>query len=90
MFSRISHNLKLRTEQKCQIVAWKYTSCDPLSDRELEVLLKIGEGHTNREIADELFVGVSTVKKHITHIYSKLQVADRLQAIIRARDAGLS
>jgi len=62
---------------------------DPLSDRELEVLLKIGEGHTNREIADELFVGVSTVKKHITHIYSKLQVESRTQALLRAQEANL-
>lgn len=58
----------------------------PLSMRELEVLHKITEGLTNRQIADELYIGVGTVKKHITHIYGKLQVDNRTQAIRHARD----
>lgn len=59
---------------------------EPLSERELEVLFKIGEGHTNREIAEELFVGISTVKKHITHIYGKLEVENRTQALLKAQE----
>jgi ATP/maltotriose-dependent transcriptional regulator MalT len=42
---------------------------DPLSQRELEILALIAQGLTNQEIADELYIGISTVKKHINHIY---------------------
>ncbi len=62
---------------------------EPLSERELEVLLEIGQGHTNREIAELLYVEVSTIKKHITHIYSKLEVDNRTQALLRAQEVGL-
>ncbi len=65
------------------------TLFEPLSERELEVLFKIGEGHTNREIAEQLFVGVSTVKKHITHIYGKLEVENRTQALLKAQEIRL-
>lgn len=58
---------------------------EPLSDRELEVLRYIGRGLSNREIADELVVELSTVKKHLTHIYGKLDVGSRAQAILRAQ-----
>ena len=57
----------------------------PLSDRELEILRLIAEGHSNQEIADRLYVGVSTVKKHINHIYDKLDVKSRTEAVARAR-----
>lgn len=59
---------------------------EPLSDRELDVLRLIAEGHTNQAIADELFIALSTVKKHINNIYGKLNVANRTQAIKRARE----
>jgi DNA-binding CsgD family transcriptional regulator/tetratricopeptide (TPR) repeat protein len=59
---------------------------EPLSERELEVLIKVSEGHSNQEIAEQLFVGVSTVKKHITHIYSKLGVESRTQALLWAQE----
>jgi DNA-binding CsgD family transcriptional regulator len=62
---------------------------EPLSDRELEVLFKIAEGCSNREIADQLFFGLSTVKKHITHIYGKLAVDSRTQALLKAQELGL-
>jgi ATP/maltotriose-dependent transcriptional regulator MalT len=58
---------------------------DPLSARELEVLALIAEGLTNQQIADQLYVGISTVKKHINHIYSKLDVTHRAQAVAQAR-----
>ena len=58
---------------------------DPLSLRELEVLVCITEGRTNQEIADQLYIGISTVKKHINHIYSKLDVKNRTEAIRQAR-----
>jgi LuxR family maltose regulon positive regulatory protein len=58
---------------------------EPLSDRELEVLHLIAAGSSNQEIAQQLFISVGTVKKHINHIFGKLAVASRTQAIARAR-----
>lgn len=60
-----------------------------LSDRELELLDRIARGLNNHEIAEQLHITVKTVSNHISNIFSKLQVADRSQAIIRAREAGL-
>jgi DNA-binding NarL/FixJ family response regulator len=60
-----------------------------LTAREYEVLELIAEGVTNAEIAERLFVSPKTVRNHITNIFAKLQVADRAQAIIRARRAGI-
>lgn len=60
-----------------------------LTHRELEVLHLIAQGHNNPAIADELVISPRTVKNHITNIFSKLQVADRAQAIVLARQAGL-
>jgi DNA-binding NarL/FixJ family response regulator len=60
-----------------------------LSERELEVLDLIARGFNNHEIAGKLHVTVKTVSNHISNIFSKLHVADRAQAIIRAREAGL-
>jgi DNA-binding NarL/FixJ family response regulator len=60
-----------------------------LTEREREVLALIAQGVSNKEIAEKLVISAKTVSNHITNIFSKLQVADRAQAIIRARDAGL-
>lgn len=57
---------------------------DDLTSRELEVLLLIGEGYSNQEIADELFITLKTVKTHVSNILSKLEVEDRTQATIYA------
>jgi ATP/maltotriose-dependent transcriptional regulator MalT len=62
---------------------------DPLTKRELEVLHLIAVGLSNREIAERLLIGLSTVKKHINRMYSKLGVKRRTQAIIRARELHL-
>ena len=61
----------------------------PLSERELEVLHLLAEGLSNREIAARLVVAETTVKKHVNHLFDKLDVASRTQAIIRARELGL-
>jgi NarL family two-component system response regulator LiaR len=55
-----------------------------LTDRELEILVLIGEGKTNQEIADELFIGIKTVKTHVSNILSKLGVEDRTKAAVYA------
>ena len=57
---------------------------DDLTARELEVLLCIGEGLTNQEISEKLFIGIKTVKTHVSHILSKLEVNDRTQAAVYA------
>jgi LuxR family maltose regulon positive regulatory protein len=61
------------------------TLVEPLSQRELEVLQLIAAGLSNREIAEELIVAVSTVKTHIRNIYGKLDVSSRTQALVKAR-----
>jgi len=61
----------------------------PLSERELDVLHLIATGHTNQEIADLLFIVVSTVKSHINSLYGKLGANRRTQAIAIARSSGL-
>lgn len=60
-----------------------------LTEREREVLDLIAAGRGNAEIADRLFLSPKTVRNHISSIFGKLQVADRAQAIVRAREAGL-
>ena len=60
-----------------------------LTDREREILDLIAQGHNNSEIAERLLLRTKTVQNHVSNIFSKLQVADRAQAIVRARDAGL-
>ena len=60
-----------------------------LTAREVEILDLIAHGHSNAKIAARLFVSPNTVRNHISHIFGKLQVADRAHAIVRAREAGL-
>ncbi|HEY7483525.1 MAG TPA: LuxR C-terminal-related transcriptional regulator [Streptosporangiaceae bacterium] len=62
---------------------------EPLSSREVEVLRLVAAGRQNREIAEELVVALSTVKKHVTHILDKLGAVNRTQATARARQLGL-
>jgi LuxR family transcriptional regulator, maltose regulon positive regulatory protein len=61
----------------------------PLSGRELEVLASLAAGSSNQAIAEELVVTVDTVKSHVSHILDKLGVANRTQAVARARQLGL-
>jgi DNA-binding NarL/FixJ family response regulator len=60
-----------------------------LTDREREILILIAQGRSNSEIAQSLVISLKTVRNYISSIFSKLQVPDRSQAIIRAREAGL-
>ena len=60
-----------------------------LTDREREVLELIAAGENNQEIAQHLHISAKTVSNHISNIFNKLQVADRTQAIVNARSAGL-
>jgi DNA-binding NarL/FixJ family response regulator len=60
-----------------------------LTEREREILDLIAQGHRNPAIAKQLVLSPNTVRNHVSSIFAKLQVADRAQAIIRAREAGL-
>lgn len=60
-----------------------------LSDREVEVLQLLARGHSNKEIAQELFLTEATVKSHLTRITARIGVRDRLQAVIRAYEWNL-
>jgi DNA-binding NarL/FixJ family response regulator len=60
-----------------------------LTDREREILDLIAAGKNNQEIASTLYLSLKTVRNYVSNIFTKLQVADRAGAIIRAREAGL-
>jgi DNA-binding NarL/FixJ family response regulator len=60
-----------------------------LSERETELLALMAQGRSNQEIAEQVDLSLKTVRNHVSNIFSKLQVADRAQAVIRAREAGL-
>lgn len=62
---------------------------EELTEREMEVLRLIASGKSNQDVADELFIGVKTVKFHVTNILAKLGVEDRTQAAIYAFKQGL-
>lgn len=62
---------------------------DALTDREREVLYYMSQGYTNRDIADALFITLSTVKAHANRIFSKLDVRSRTQAVVDARKRGI-
>jgi LuxR family maltose regulon positive regulatory protein len=61
---------------------------EPLSSREIEVLKLIEAGLSNQEIGSKLFISMGTVKRHISNIYSKLDVKNRTQAIARGKELG--
>ncbi len=60
-----------------------------LTDREHEILERIAQGENNQQIAQQLHISAKTVSNHISNIFNKLQVADRVQAIVKARQARL-
>jgi LuxR family maltose regulon positive regulatory protein len=79
-----------RVEEKLDSVTHPRQSLiEPLSPRELEILQLVAQGLSNREIAERLFLALSTVKGHNRNIFDKLQVHRRTEAVARARELGL-
>ena len=62
---------------------------EPLSQRELEILHLIAQGLSNREIGERLFLALDTIKGHNRHIFDKLEVQSRTEAVARGRELGL-
>jgi predicted ATPase/DNA-binding CsgD family transcriptional regulator len=89
--------LDLRTiQEQLSDELWGYSppspvvpQVDALTERELEVLRLVAAGRSNRQIAHDLVVTLGTVKSHIHHIYGKLDVESRTQAVVRARELRL-
>ena len=65
------------------------TMGNPLTPRETEVVIQLASGKTNRQIAQRLHLSLSTVKRHLERILSKLKVSDRTQAAVRAIQLGV-
>jgi DNA-binding NarL/FixJ family response regulator len=65
------------------------TAFPALTEREREVLELVAAGQGNAAIAHHLMISLKTVRNHVSNVFTKLQVADRAQAIVKARDAGL-
>jgi DNA-binding NarL/FixJ family response regulator len=61
-----------------------------LSEREREVAMTVGQGRSNAEISGELLMSVPTVKQHVSHILTKLDLNNRTQIALLAHDAGLA
>jgi len=78
-FSRLSNRPSTETS----------SLAEPLSEREIEVLRLVGSGFSNKQIASQLFIAEGTVKNHITSIFGKLEVTDRTQAALKAKEMKL-
>lgn len=79
-------DLLIQTQKKPQV---DNNLVEKLTIKEKEVLKKLGMGFSNRQISESLFITENTVKKHVSHVLSKLNLGDRTQAALYANQAGL-
>ena len=78
-----------RTTHQAADINHAETTGVKLSKREMEVLQLLGQGMTNQEIADKLFVSENTVKTHTNRIFEKLGTKSRAQAMVKAKEIGM-
>lgn len=76
-------------KEHTHIPKYKQDLIDPLTEREQEVLYHISLDYSNKDIANKLFVSLDTIKTHLKHIYGKLDVNNRKEAVNKARELGL-
>ena len=74
---------------RCSLQIRAVPGIDELTDRELQVLKHLAAGRSNAEIAEQLFLSEATIKTHLSRVLAKLQVRDRVQAVIAAFTAGI-
>lgn len=71
------------------VVAQSTRDLDGLTSRELEILQLLARGYTNQKIADKLYVSINTIKTHVSNLFDKLGARNRIDALVRAKDAGI-
>ncbi len=81
---------KVRTDPAADRAAEAKQRLEALTDRELEVALAVGRGMSNAEIASELYLSVPTVKAHVSRLFEKLEVTNRVQIAICVHESGLN
>jgi len=86
---RLLERFALESPRSANVASRQVPGIEALSDREIEVLSLVAEGRSNAEIATELYLSVGTVKAHVHHIFGKLLVRNRSQAVARARELQL-
>ena len=87
--AKIFAELERLKQRETQSIASFSPLADPLSERESDVLRLLAMGCSNKEIGSRLNIAEGTVKNHMTNVLGKLQVLDRTQAALRARELGL-
>ena len=85
----ITSRLIGRFTQRLEVDSDTTRRLEELSEREREVLVEIAHGWSNAEISERMFIGAATVKSHINHLFTKLGVRDRAQAVAFAYESGL-
>ena len=93
LLSFMDHALASPTSFSAQALAGAMIRKDEsfsLSQRELQILAQLDRGESLKDLAAQLFIAESTLKKHLSSIYQKLQVSNRVQAIAKARKSGLT
>lgn len=78
-FGKFKFEYKIEKSPNNNQSEYDKTSLDGLSNSELNILKMVSEGKTNKEIADNLFISVHTVKKHISNIFKKLNIKSRME-----------